>query len=520
MVQLSQLNTTKGDYCGLELKDQAVVNNMEFRDTMSKLTLEFNVRELENKVDIKELTEAIYADVTQKVDEKDVLGVQIYPVKWPRKVQVMCAHLPAKECLMIQGLDIYGRHIDLHEPGQGIVKVSIEDAPLDISNEKLKAWVSQYGTVVDFRNEFVTINGRRTSWRTGTRHAFMVNISESLPPVVKFTHNDTEVSVNIWHYGQTHMRCRWCHDVVPKSHMCEKKPVRRCFNCGGNDHMRAECKVGRVCYKCGSEDHISRNCRTAPDSRPSTNTAGATFAGSSNKGDSSGVDAVGNMESSARTDTSSSSDVITDPETPEKTDVNVILIGGSNCKNLTFPGDDHFNYNVEVLAQGGLSIGEAHEKLDECGEDILRAADIVVTHVGSCDFPIVDFKQMDENCKQYVELLNNISDKCPNAQIGVCSVLPRVGNAIVNEQVSDFNKRLKALTEHENGELLMYIDNDVHFADESGIAKRKMYEDKDKSGIHINKEGKNRLASSLQGVFKEVCFGIKLQHSWEAVRDS
>ena len=48
---------------------------------------------------------------------------------------------------MIQGVDLYGRHIELHEPGNGITKVVIQDAPIEMPNDIIKYWVEQYGWV-------------------------------------------------------------------------------------------------------------------------------------------------------------------------------------------------------------------------------------------------------------------------------------------------------------------------------------------------------------------------------------
>ena len=62
-----------------------------------------------------------------------------------------------------------------------------------------------------------------------------------------------------------------------------------------------------------------------------------------------------------------------------------------------------------------------------------------------------------------------------------------------------------------------FIDNARHFIDVSGKVDKNMYIQNDKSGVHINKEGKIRLVDSLQCAFKEVCFKIKLQSAWETL---
>ena len=140
---------------------------------------------------------------------------------------------------------------------QGVTKVYIEDAPFSIPNDFLKSWISQYGTVIDFRNEHTVIDGRRTRWRSGTRMAFVTSLNAAIPPVVKLNFNGKDFNVSVWHYGQTHMKCRWCHNVVEKTH---ERPIRRCHNCGKGYHIKADCPVGRVCYLCGDKLHIAREC--------------------------------------------------------------------------------------------------------------------------------------------------------------------------------------------------------------------------------------------------------------------
>ena len=224
------------------------------------LILEFKIADLGQRVEVADLTENLYGDLTEKVDEKDIVGLQILPQRWPRKVHILCQNQAAKDCLMIQGVDIYGRHVELNEPGNGVVKVVIQDAPLDMPNDVIKAWVSQYGTLSEFRNEHVMIRGKRTVWRTGNRIAYFTTLNHEIPPAAKIRHNDSEIDVTIWHYGQTHMKCRWCKDIVPKGHDCDKAPKRRCFNCGSEGHMKAECTVGKCCFKCGNDDHLAKDC--------------------------------------------------------------------------------------------------------------------------------------------------------------------------------------------------------------------------------------------------------------------
>ena len=76
--------------------------------------------------------------------------------------------------------------------------------------------ISQYGTVIDFRNEHTVIDNGRTPWRSGTRLAFVTSLNAAIPPGVKLNLSGKDFSVWVWHFGQTHMKCRWCHNVVEK----------------------------------------------------------------------------------------------------------------------------------------------------------------------------------------------------------------------------------------------------------------------------------------------------------------
>ena len=91
-----------------------------------------------------------------------------------------------------KGLDILGRHIELNEPGRGVIKVIITGAPLDMKNDVIKTWLESYATITEFRNEHMTIKGRRSNLRSGTRHAFVFNIKETIPQAAKLPYNEGE----------------------------------------------------------------------------------------------------------------------------------------------------------------------------------------------------------------------------------------------------------------------------------------------------------------------------------------
>ena len=69
-------------------------------EVKKKLLIEFNISDLNKRHSAEALTTEIYKDIIQKMDEKDIIGVQVSPKKWPGKAQVLCAHQHSNECLL------------------------------------------------------------------------------------------------------------------------------------------------------------------------------------------------------------------------------------------------------------------------------------------------------------------------------------------------------------------------------------------------------------------------------------
>ena len=497
------------------------------------LLVEFPIADIGQRIEIPELMECIHDDIVNKIDESDVIGVQVIPARWPRKVQLLCAHQAAKDCLMIQGLDILGRHIELNEPGRGVIKVIITGAPLDMQNDVIKTWLESYATITEFRNEHMTIKGRRSNWRSGTRHAFVFNIKETIPPAAKLPYNEGEVNISVWHYGQMHIKCKFCHEIVPKGHECDKAPTRRCYNCGGEDHIRANCQKGKNCYKCGGTNHIARYCpqndiqhseRNVPNNNAQEEMEYHSAAGEI------AVDDADSLTDSVLLDTSTEqhddsklsatpTSTMTEPavDSEQQGDIahmEAILIGGSNCRNIQIKGDENITLNVTNLTQGGLRIREAAEKLEECSKEHRQGVEAVVVHVGTCDFPANDLRTEDENYLHYVELLNSITTTVPKAKILLSSVLPRAGhgNTNINKQIEDFNKKLSKLASEEDN--VYFQDNDSFFVDNQGHVIKDLYRQSEKSGVHINIDGQMKLGMMLSCTLKEMHFRNRLEDEY------
>ena len=223
---------------------------------------------LSTKIDFEDLVETIELhiknDTSMSVD--DILGVHPIPNRnWTQRVHIYCKDIESKQSLMQIGLDLYGKHIDLDEPGRGIHKVEIQNAPGHMPDFLIKAELDQYGTISQFRNETYKFkSGRKINWTNGKRVAWMKGIKD-LPPIITVVWRSKPYELKIWYYGQTDRFCRFCREIVAKDHVCDQAPVKRCHHCSSDRHLRDECPVMNgqsppKCSKCDEPGHEASDC--------------------------------------------------------------------------------------------------------------------------------------------------------------------------------------------------------------------------------------------------------------------
>ena len=232
-------------------------------DEANSLEFQYSDLRLDSKVETKDIVEKIHDQVTTEMGlvTDQITGVHFLPNDfWPQRVKIYCADSDTRDTLKQRGLDLYGGHINLFEPGQGVKKIEIKNVPGDMPSHLIKSVLEQYGRICQWRHEkYKFRSGRQIEWTTGHRIAWMREV-DNLPPIITVNWKGKDISLNVWHYGQTEKYCRHCKDIVPKDHKCSNVPQKRCFGCGSLDHMRGECPVGNVCHNCGEKDHIASIC--------------------------------------------------------------------------------------------------------------------------------------------------------------------------------------------------------------------------------------------------------------------
>ena len=213
---------------------------------MSDLTISCPVAALgANVTNKKEIYEHIYKEITQNLDEDAIEGIQLYPSGWPRKLQITVKSKDIKEKLLIEGLDIFDKHIEFRDENNTIVKVVVKDAPIEWTDDILMDIMQDYGEVVRMEKEMIYADGKKTSWTTGTRYIYLSSLTNHIPSRLEVTVSSAAFSLAVWYRGQSSDRLEK-HD---------------CWRCGSTSHTPKEClHQEKVCYICKSKSHSQKDC--------------------------------------------------------------------------------------------------------------------------------------------------------------------------------------------------------------------------------------------------------------------
>ena len=478
------------------------------------------------------LSTRVRSAITAVVPSESINTVMIKPKKWPRNVFILCSDKDTKTKLMVDGIKLDGKEVELNEGGTGSIKLFIEEAPLEMPNHVIKKELNKLGLVTSFREQYFYDGDTKTDWFTGTRIAFMRNVKQALPPTMMVEFCGYKHKIVLHHEGQTQFECRWCKAFFLRDmqHVCEKKPVRACFNCGGKDHLNKDCTLPKACSECKSTSHMARDCpRKAVKATFNVSTVNQQATkprgprGAYSLADVPIAPPRPNKRKRRTTHESGTSDqVYSNRESLDKSireqdvdftkgSVKALVIGTSNCDNLPISGDDSMEISTEFLVQGGLKIHEAPTKLRDVEPDELLEKNAVISHVGSCDFPVDSHSDIDSLYIKYTECATEISDKCPNARLFISSIPPRKGLlcAKINVDIRRMNHLLHNLAKSED--YITFIDHDVYLTDSHGT-RENLYNADERDDIHLSVEGKRQMADYIvdhvkNDYFRDVAFG-------------
>ena len=216
-----------------------------------KLTLSFPIG-IVGDIGHSELYRELYKGITEIVRENDVDGIQIYPAQWPRKVLVTVNNNDAKEALVIAGVTFGNQHIELKDEAEEMTRITIKDALISWPDQKIREMLEPYGKIVGkIDKEMLYVNGKKTSWTTGTRYVYMCPVQEIIPQRLTTIEEGKQVAISVWY----------------KRPLTESQQLK-CRRCGAN-HEDSSCTYDqKVCFLCHGS-HERRDCPMNDGSRVS-----------------------------------------------------------------------------------------------------------------------------------------------------------------------------------------------------------------------------------------------------------
>ena len=440
------------------------------------------------------------------VDKEKISAVQLKPRKWARTAVIKCVDTETKNKLLSDGITIGDMKIDFLDGGSGSMRISVDDAPLDMPNSVISDILSQYGHVTGSRDQAFYVGDERTDWSSGTRLFFMKHVRKTIPPTMDIPFDGFTEKISIRYDGQSLYECRFCKQHVERgSHTCDQKPVKRCFNCQATDHLNFECPTGKLCRKCSSPGHIARDCTSRPQRQGNGGRRTNIRLGElpiapprkrRKKRNASQMNSVGSPSPESVIDEAARNIQIN----LNKPVIKAYLAGDSNSHDLPLGGvhsDDSMALDVTKCTQGGLKVGQANTTITNLpGDSNLEQYTAVILHVGSCDFPVDEDADIDRLFNEYVEMLGTTNRRFINARVFISGIPPRRGylNCKMNRDIATMNAKLEALANTDDG--LSFVNNMVFLADDNATLDG-LFSHKPEDDIHLSPDGKSRVASAL-----------------------
>ena len=420
-----------------------------------------------------------HSEVLEEI-EKLVENFLIQSIQITEKNCIVTVFDPdTKHILLTRGIEIRNRYIKFVDVEKQVTNITIKDAPCELSNQVICAFMQKFGDVVQGSLRRGMIKG--TNIETGTRYMQLTNCVPLIPIMSKFGRFDVRIFAD-----SNRTECQYCSQTDHPSYRCVRKPsmakARACFRCNSKDHTIKDCPHSdNVCYNCGKEGHIRRNCEAKDhdlygDYMHDIHEGREADMDINNK-----FPEIGEITNDDNTTTNC---VFSNESHPVMATQSVIL-GASNCTRLVFE-----NPNVHNISGSGTTLDQVHKLLDKSDSQVdSENVDSVVLSLRTNDVTQYrhDTEQIIVNVTTCVE---NVKHKYPNASIGVCSILPRRGKGThiqaLNSVASSVNTFITKLCLKNNK--MRFIDLWSKFTP-NNVPNRALYKLNDPSGVHISEAG-------------------------------
>ncbi|KAK3083605.1 hypothetical protein FSP39_000185 [Pinctada imbricata] len=417
---------------------------------------------------IKGVTHADVVDSLKDIEmETSVISIQITE----ERCVITCKDIETKHALMVKGLDIKNRNVQLLDVEKTVTNVTIKDAPYELRDEVIVTFMSQFGQVVPSSVKRGTIKG--TEIENGTRYLNIIGCAPTLPLRAKIGRFDIRIFAN-----NKRTPCFRCGESDHPSYKCPRVGMKVCHVCKGTDHLAKECPEKRqlICYYCNESGHIQRNCPMRD------------------------VDVYGEYAAEVRegreaNDAESTENNVT-PQKPEKVNEKMVktavVLGASNVRRLNINDDE----SIVDASISGATLHNIRQTIDKALDEIEKNESNIEKVIVSLGTNDVSQNKLDSEqvILNFTAAINEVKAEFPNAEIGVCGIIPRKGR---NERVKNFNSVAEsvnrfALKMCAKDDACTYIDTPAAFTRQGKIASE-FYDPNDQSGLHVSKTGAEKL---------------------------